>query len=365
MKAYSRYIIKSLIIPICVITLTLTMVVWLTQSIRFIELIINRGLGFSTFLYLSLLMMPSLISIILPIALFITILYVYNKMIMSSELIVLEGAGLSKLALAKPAFIIGGSITLIGYFLTLYLLPASFREFKDMQAFIRDNYASVLLQEEVFNSPTPGLTVYIQERDENGMLKGIFVHDDRTLGKPVTMMAQVGKLIQTPTGLTFDLQFGNRQEIDQQQGQLSLLYFDHYSLDLSMFTKSKMNRWREPQERYLNELFTPDKEHPNMSGKLEAEGHQRLTWPLFNLTLTLLALIAMFSGTFNRRGQWKRMLLATCIAVALIIFSIGLNNIIANNPEFSILVYMNVAASLLLGTLLFFYCQKRRRKNPR
>jgi lipopolysaccharide export system permease protein len=362
MKAYTAYIIKNLVVPVLLISGTLTMVVWLTQSVRYIDMIINRGLGFSTFLYLSLLLVPSLISVILPISLFITVIYVYNKMIMSSELIVLEGAGLSKVSLAKPAFIVGACATIAGYIVALYLLPASYREFKDMQAFIRDNYASVLLQEGVFNSPVQGLTVYIQERQEDGMLKGILVHDDRIPTRPVTMMAQEGKLIQSPTGLSFDLLFGNRQEINHQQGQLSLLYFDHYSLDLSMFTKNKMSRWREPQERYISELFLPDKDRPEMEGKLRAEGHQRLTWPLYNLLLTLVALIAMFSGAFNRRGQWKRMVIATGAAILLVIIGIGLNNIIANNPAFGFIVYINIVIMLLAGSIFFLTGFKRRKK---
>jgi len=292
MKGYTRYILQSLTGPLLIITGTLTAVIWLTQSVRYIDMIINRGLGLPTFLYLSILIIPSLISIILPISLFIAVIYTYNKLIMSSELIVMEGAGLSRLALARPAMIISICAVIIGYVLTLYLLPASYREFKDMQAFIRDNYAAVLLQEGVFNSPVQGLTVYIQEHEGNGMLKGILVHDNRTPDRPVTMLAEEGKLIQTSTGLNFDLINGNRQEINQQQGQLSLLYFEHYSLDLSMLTRNKTDRWREPQERYVSELFRPERLRPEMTGRLRAEGHQRLTWPLYSFILTLLALIA-------------------------------------------------------------------------
>ena len=363
MKVYSRYILSNLTIPVLIITSTLTMVVWLTQSVRYIDLIVNRGLGFSTFMYLSLLLIPSLISVILPIALFIGVIFVYNKLIMSSELIVLEGAGLSRVALARPAFMVGGCATMLAYVIGLYLLPASYREFKDMQSFIRDNYAAVLLQEGVFNSPVPGLTVFIEERMENGMLKGILVHDDRALDRPITMVAQEGKLIQTPTGLNFDLINGNRQEINQQQGQLSLLYFEHYSLDLSMFGKTSTERWREPQERYLSELFTPDMARPNMIGRLRAEGHQRLTWPLYNAVLTMIALIAMFSGSFNRRGHWKRIVIATCMAVLVMIAGIGLNNVIANNPKFGILAYVYVMTLLLSSIFIYLYRYKRKRRS--
>ncbi len=347
MYCYTRYIVKSLIVPALLILCTLTSIIWLTQALRFIDLIVNRGLDFSTFFYLSLLLIPSLATVVLPISLFTAVILVYNKLIMDSELIVLKGAGLSKFDLAKPALIVALGATLLGYAMSLYLLPASYREFKDMQAFIRNNYASLLLQEGVFSSPVEGLTVYIQERQADGMLKGILVHDGRTPDKPVTMMAQQGALVQTAQGPRFDLINGNRQEINHQQGQLSLLYFDHYSLDLSIYTNRKEHRWREPQERYINELFYPGvDDRPSMWGKLRAEGHQRLTWPLYNLILAVVALAAMFSGSFNRRGQWKRILMATVIAACVVIIAVGLNNIVAGMSALSPLMYVNVVATL-------------------
>lgn len=343
MYCYTRYIVKSLAIPALLILCTLTSIIWLTQALRFTDLIVNRGLDFSTFLYLSILLVPSLVMVVLPVSLFSAVIFVYNKLIMDSELIVLKGAGLSKLSLAKPALIVAVGATLIGYAISLYLLPASYREFKDMQAFIRNNYASLLLQEGVFSSPVEGLTVYIQERQANGMLKGILVHDGRIPGKPVTMMAQQGELLQTSKGPRFDLINGNRQEINHQQGQLSLLYFDHYSLDLSMYTNTKEQRWREPQERYINELFYPGAgDRPAMFGKLRAEGHQRITWPLYNLVLTVVALAALFSGSFNRRGQWKRILVATCVATTVVIIGVALNNIVATSSNLSPLMYINI-----------------------
>ena len=45
MNSLARYIFRQLAGPLFVVTLTLTGVVWLTQSLRFLDLIINRGSG--------------------------------------------------------------------------------------------------------------------------------------------------------------------------------------------------------------------------------------------------------------------------------------------------------------------------------
>ncbi len=344
-RTYTRYIIRHLLGPALFITLSLTGILWLAQSLRFVDLIVNRGLSILTFLYLTVLLMPSLLSIVLPVALFCAVLYVYNKLLSDSELIVLESAGLSKRQLAWPALVLGGFFCIVGYVNSLYLLPSSYREFKDLQFFIRNNYASLLLQEGVFNTPVDGMTVFLRRREDNGVLRGIMVHDNRDQARPVTMMAETGRLVQTPSGPRFILEQGNRQEINTDQQQLSLLHFDRYTLDISLYTEDAGERWREPKERYLHELFYPDDTtKPHQLNKLRAEAHQRLTWPLFSLSLTVLGLAALLRGEFNRRGIWRRIVLAGALAIGLVTSVVATSNLVVRQPLLSPLLY-----SLIIG----------------
>lgn len=345
LRHYNSYIIRSLLGPLLLITFTLTGIIWLTQSLRFIDFIVNRGLGLASFVYLSSLLLPFLLSIIMPVALYSAILFVYNKLIMDSELVVLKSVGVSRFGLAKPALIIGGGVMLFSYFISLYLLPASYREFKDMQMYIRNTYASVLLQEGVFNSPVKNLTVYIDGRTENGLLQGLLVHDTRNPQAPVTMMAKEGRLIDGHSGPMFELIDGNRQEMDTEKGSLSLLYFDRYLLELDGFIETPGVRIREARERYLPELFFPKNVPEIMVNQLKAEGHHRLIWPAYNMLFTLLALAALLPGQFNRRGQWKRILTASAIAVFAIIIGMMQVNIMARSP-------LTIPAAYILAILV-------------
>lgn len=277
--------------------------------------------------------MPSLLAVVIPVALVVSIIHAYNKLSVESELVALKSAGLSKLALIKPALMVATLATLISYTIMLYVQPASYREFKDMQAFIRDNYASLLLQEGVFNTPIKGLTVYIRETGDNGMMKGLLVHDSRDLSKPITMMAEEGQLIRAQGGPRFILINGNRQEVSYKDGQLSLLYFERYALDLSSFAGTTQVRWREPDERYLDELFWPrDDTAPQFLPKLRAEGHNRLTWPLYNVLLALAALLPFTLGDFNRRGLNRRILTSTGLVVGLLTLGLSMKNMASSNP---------------------------------
>ena len=172
MYQYSKYIVKNLTHSTLLITLSLTSIVWLTQALRFIDFIVNQGVSIMVFLQLTILLIPSLLLLILPPALFCSVIFVYNKLKLDSELIVLQAAGLSRLRLASPAAQVAVGVALITYFIAMVLQPVSYTRFRDMQSFLKNNYASILLQEGVFSNPVKGLTVFIRERNKDGNRDG-------------------------------------------------------------------------------------------------------------------------------------------------------------------------------------------------
>lgn len=340
MLQYSKYIIMNLGGATLFIASSLTCVIWLTQSLRFVDLIVNRGLDMLAFLYLTTMLLPSLLGFLLPIAIAISALYAYHKLIADSELVILKSAGLSRWQLARPALLFSVLLVAVGYLISLYLLPLTYRQYKDMQAFARDNYASLLLQEGVFNTPVDGLTVFIRERYSDGTLKGILVHDNRDPKQPTTMMAEEGRLIKTAQGPRFVLVNGNRQEIDHEAERLSYLAFDDYILDISLFAGERGARAREAKERYLGELLNPEAGITDIQrAEFLAEAHQRITWPLYNLAMPLFVLAVLLGGQFNRRGNWRRYTV-TLVSVSFIIAgAVGISNMMVKYPNLLFLMY--------------------------
>ena len=146
----TRYISTQLATALLIIALSLTAIVWLTQALRFIDFIVNRGVSAFTFVKMTGLMIPSLLFVVLPLAVFISVLFVYHRLSQDSELVVLRAAGQSRRQLARPVWLVAGIAMLFSYFVSFYLMPVTYHKFKEMQSFLRDNYASLLLQEEVY-----------------------------------------------------------------------------------------------------------------------------------------------------------------------------------------------------------------------
>ncbi|MGH6953835.1 MAG: LptF/LptG family permease, partial [Alphaproteobacteria bacterium] len=197
-----------------------------------------------------------------------------------------------------------------------------------------------------------GLTVYVRERERNGELSGILVHDNRIPAKPITLMAERGMVVASSDGPRVVMINGNRQEVERADGRLSLLHFDRYSLDLSQFTSSITGRWHEPTERFLGELFHPDPNSPgdlHYAPKLRAEGHQRLTSPLYAIAFSAIALAVLLSGEFNRRGQAARVILAVAMVVGVQSLGLGLHNLAADVPQLAALMYANALVPIALS----------------
>lgn len=363
MYRYNKYIIRNLVHSTLLITASLTSIVWLTQALRFVEFIVNQGVSIMLFLQLTSLLVPSLLLMILPPALFCAVLFTYNKFTSDSELVVMQAMGLSRWSLAKPAIVVAVVVTIITYAIAFYIQPISYKKFKDMQAFLRDSYVSLLVQEGVFSNPVDGLTVFIRERDANGKLYGILVHDNRQGNKSVTMMAESGRLMESPQGPRFLLENGNRQEFNE--GRLSLLNFESYTLDISFYTNAITKRKSDVQELFLPELlgFSDESDLKNNEiMKRRAEGHQRIIWPFYSMSLTLLAIVALISGQFNRRGQWQRIAFAVVVATIMLFLAVGLRGMMATKAAAIPLAYMILLLPLfvMVWVISDHISQKRR-----
>ena len=95
MTTLTRYILRQCFGVMVFVTAALSAAVWLAQSLTLIDLIVNRGLSVDVFLYLAVLILPRFVDIVLPIGVFIAVLFTFNRLSTESELVVMRAAGLS------------------------------------------------------------------------------------------------------------------------------------------------------------------------------------------------------------------------------------------------------------------------------
>ena len=348
------YIFRQVLFALVVATGGLTALIWLTQSLRFVDLVVNRGLSFFVFLHLTGLLIPSFIAVILPITTYVVIQFTYQRMATDRELTVMRSAGLSPWALARPALAVALLATLLGYGLSVWAVPASLRDFKQFQWEIRNRLAAFLLQDGVFTPLSDKLTVYIRSRDPDGTLHGILVDDARDPTAHATILAERGRLIESRTGPRVLLLDGSRQEIDHQSGRLDMLTFRQNEIDLADATKDDTARPADMSEVPLSALLDPHPFFERDRPKWLAEGHKRLTAPLTTLSYALVGLFSSLGGMFRRHGGVARPLVTVGAMVALLATGLAFGTLAARDNSLLVLMWVHAMVPGIICAWMLF-----------
>ncbi len=355
MKLVNSYLSRSIAHPTASIMIILSAIILLTQSLKYIDLVVTHGISSLDFLYLSILLLPSLLFVIIPICLFIAILYSLNKLNAHRELNILKGFGLSNFVIAKPVLKIALIVTLFHYFVALYWMPEVNHKFKDLMVHVKESYVSFFLQEKVFNHPSNDLTFYIKNKIGNNQFEHIFFQD-KNKGAPVTIIAKSGKIIKKNNQIFLNLTDGNRQELTK-NGELNILNFDTLLWQLDSKNSSEGERSISIQEKHLPELLFNDlPKDSNLKKKMFAEANQRIILPFYNIILTLLAISALLQGEFNRSGKSKKIIMFSILAGASVIINTSLINLSSNYMGVIALSYL--FTFFIFGTLIYFLFYK-------
>ncbi len=344
MNVFDRLVIRHLLVGVIFVSAVLTGVIWLTQSLRFIDWIVNRGLDAASFLHLVMLLLPNFLVLILPIAVFATVMFTYTRLTNDRELIVMRAVGVSPLGIARPAIIVALLMTVGAYAMHLVIVPSANQAFRALQWEIRYNVSHVLLEEGAFNDFGEGITVYVRERSGDEQLRGILVHDRRDANQAYTLMAERGALVRGQGDSSRVILFnGSRQEVDQENHSLSILYFERYAFELQESRAGSDERRLDPRERRLSELLDVRNDpsvEPKDHGRYLVAAHHRLTAPLSVLTYTLIGLACLLGAPFRRSGQAPHNAVAIAVVIFLGLSALGVENLAARQPRLVPLIYL-------------------------
>ena len=356
MTLLDRYLFRQLALALLAVTVGLAALVWLTQSLRFIELVLDRGLSLAVFFELTSLLLPSFFSVILPITTFIVMLFVHLRLAGDRELVVMRAAGLSNWQIARPGLGLALIVVAVMSLLNFWLVPLSHAAFRQWQFEIRNQLVGVLLQEGVFSTVGNDLTVYARKRDADGTLRGILVHDQREAGGAVTILAQSGRITPGAEGPRVTLYDGVRQQMEKGPSgappRLSVLSFSENSVDLARVARTEETRSRDSRERSIAELLAPDPAEglrPREIRRFRAEAHQRMASPLTALSFALVGLAVALTGQFRRHGGGVGVALGIGVMVTLLALGLTIGNAAARRDGLIWLIWLHAALPAVIS----------------
>ena len=332
--------------------LVLTGLAWMVQIMSMMKFLMNYGVKLTNFLGLTAMMIPFIVSIIVPFVTFIAILFVYNKMIGDNEVVVIAGSGISPARIARPAILLAGILTIAHLFLNTWIVPATQAKFYDTQWNLRYGLAHLKLQEAAFTEMSHGLVVYVDKVSGHD-LSQVMLSDTRNNNSQMTIFARTGKLVTTMRGLSIVMTDGSLQAV----GNGNVIgTFDSFDMDLSVTEKSGSSAFKVRRMgtmdliQSLNQDLT-EKQHKTALAEL----CNRILGPFMNLVLALLCLtILLRSSLLRRRTSFAPAIAVLAMSVVMASF-MSLSNMLYTESH---LVFMALGQFALLGIITIVLVRK-------
>jgi lipopolysaccharide export system permease protein len=370
MRLIERYLFRQLLGPTLLATAALGGVALLSQSLSALDIIVDQRASALVYLKVTVLALPQLINMILPIAVFVAALVALNRLQTEQELVVASAGGLSRWKLISPGLRLAVYAALLGLVLNLWIQPLSYRTMREVLFEARSDLAATLVREGEFTEPVSGLTIYGQTVERDGLIRNLFIHQEMPGGGAATYTAKEGRVARRDDAPVLIMQQGSTQQFSR-RGVLNFLTFEEYAFDLGpMMQGSERIRYK-ASDRYLHELFFPDlsvKEEQDNRLKYLAEGHSRLSSPLYNITFMAMALGAVVGAGFSRLGYGRRIAMVAGVAAFTRIVGFAVQAACDDNAWLNIGQYLVPMAGAWWGLWQVFRIRvagKRYRKAPR
>ncbi|MFI3241138.1 MAG: LPS export ABC transporter permease LptF [Alphaproteobacteria bacterium] len=365
MKKLDKYIFKQIFISFLLTVMSLMAIIWLTQSLRFLDFITDKGIGVVTFIEITSLLMPRIFGVISPIAVFACVLFVYNKMLSDRELVVIKAAGIAPCSLVKPAVYFGIILMICNFFVYNYGIGWAEKKFNELQWQIKNNISGIVLKSGEFNFLQNGLTIFVSKQNKDGSVEGVLINDETKPLLKKTIFAEFGRIVYNNQKPKIILVNGTSQEFNLKKQDLKTTEFDRYSIDIgssqkvgkrqgSVRTHSFAELWNAPDDKNLSS---------QEQAQRYAEATKRILSSLFNVLFAFMGCIGLIVGGFNRRGQGKILAVSSVAMIFVQAFDLMIFSKASDNIKYVPLMYLNFLLPLFVCLfLLFFYRPKKVKK---
>jgi len=311
MGSVNRYIFRTTLGAFLVVLISLTAIIWVTQALRDVDLMTNQGQTILVFVGITGLIVPLLVLVIAPIALLIAVAHVLHKMSNDSEIIVMNAAGMSPWILFRAFLAVAIVVSLLVGVIGAYFAPKGLRMLRDWLTEVRANVVSNIVQPGRFTPIENGVTIHIRERRPDGQLAGILLDDRRDPNERITILSEIGELLDNSGGTFLVLQKGVVQRHESGHRDPAMVAFDRYAFDLSQFAGSSQAVKYSIRERYLWQLLFPDPKdqfYVEQPDQFRAELHDRLVAPFYPLAFVIIAYAFLGVPRTTRQSRTLSML---------------------------------------------------------
>ncbi len=346
-----RYILGQLMVLFGFFSLVLVSIYWINRAVILFDTLIGSGHSSLVFLEFSILSLPNVIRMALPLAEFAAAAYVCNRLITDSEMVVLQTTGCSPWRLARPFVWFGVIVALMMSLLTHYLVPKSSAQLQIRTQEISQSVTAKLLTDGTFLHPSKGITFYIREITPEGVLQDVFLSDNRKEDARLSFTASEAYLVRENEGTKLVMVDGMAQSLTQ-DGRLSVTNFRDLTYDVGNLIGG-LNGLRPhiyylPTAELLFEANLAQTKTGSSLGRIAEQAHGRFAQALLCLVIAVVACSTLIQGSFSRFGPGRFIVLALFILIFVKIIESAVADPVRADPANWWMMYLAPLAGLTI-----------------
>jgi len=318
------YILKEILPSFLVSLLVFTFILLLAKILELTELVVVEGIQPLTLLRFLLYSLPFFLSLTIPMSTLLAVLLAFLRLSGDSEIVVLKSAGFSLYRLLPSVILFSLWALLVTSYLTLFLVPASNRAFRNQLLALAKIRADISIKEQIFNTDFESLVLYVNQLNrQDGWMHEIFIRDARETDTANVITAARGRLTADTKQRMLVLELYNGV-VDRMEESIT---FDRYDLRLDMASALSTKHLAPPDqfEMTQEELFTAVRTVPPSNPRhyqYLLEIHKRFSQPFACLVLGLIAV--PLGVQFRGKGRnWGVSMALAVFLVYYLLFTAG------------------------------------------
>ena len=251
-KLIYRSFLKDILTFFVLSTLSLSLVVWVIQSVNYLDLVSEDGHSLKVYFLYTLFTLPKIISKILMFSFFISIFYILLKYEENNEILVYWIHGIKKIDFINNILKLSLIVLIIQLLLNLFIVPKTLDTARSYLRSSNIDYFPSLIKSKKFIDAVNNLTIFIEKKNSNGEFENIFLKDKYSEENSQIISAKKGRIIKRGQEHLLILDEGKIINIDEKK--VTNIKFSKTEFNLSKYT-TQSTVWPKVQELKTSDLI--------------------------------------------------------------------------------------------------------------
>jgi len=179
---------------------------------------------------------PAFLALTIPIGVLLASVVTFNQFSVNNEWIAMKSCNWSFLQLMKPVACFAAMAYILANIIMFWAIPWGNQSYKILIYDIIKNRANVDIKPNVFNKDFKDLILLVKERNQNSLLKGVFIADNSDVESPKIITSNEGIIYSNLETLKIQLKLtdGIIHKLSKDRGNYQTLNFDRYDITLNL-----------------------------------------------------------------------------------------------------------------------------------